>query len=341
MPLNLQYDVNLEPYNSLGVPALAQVLVVVSSVTELREAVQLASEKKWSLLVLGEGSNTVFKSDFVGLVIVNRILGITALEETDEIVSLTVAAGENWHGLVESCTRKGWYGLENLALIPGTVGAAPIQNIGAYGVEVCETLTEVEYLDLETLQLCSIDNFACDFAYRDSVFKKGLAGRAVITSVNFQLTKNALSKLTYPSLVERLSENITGSSSPTPLEVFAAVCEIRAEKLPLPSTIPNVGSFFKNPIVSAELHAELKKTYPDLVSFSASQGIKLAAGWLIEKAGWKHKSIKGVRVHQSQALVVVNPEHRAGQDVLEFAEAIREDISLKFGVKLEIEPRIY
>jgi len=341
MSLNLQYNVSLKPYNSLSVPAVAGVLTVVSSIAELKAAVQLASDKSWSVLVLGEGSNTVLKSDYEGLVIVNRLLGSTVLESNDEFVRLEVAAGENWHELVESCTRKGWFGLENLALIPGAVGAAPIQNIGAYGVEVCNTLVEVEYLDLDTMVLCRLDNEACEFAYRDSVFKRELADRAVITSVGFVLSKQANCNLTYPALAERVSENSAYADPPTPFDVFNAVCEIRRAKLPLPSTIPNVGSFFKNPVISAEAHEGLLKKYPSLVSFTVSNGVKLAAGWLIETAGWKNKSLNGVCVHHDHALVIVNPEHSTGSEVIEFAAEIQKSVLLKFGITLEIEPRIY
>lgn len=341
MPLELQYKADLTHLNSLSAPAFADVLAIVSDVDALKEALQLAANKQWPLLVLGEGSNTVLQSDVTGLVIINRVRGVTVLENTDSHVVVKVAAGENWHALVESSVSKGWYGLENLALIPGAVGAAPIQNIGAYGAELSDTLVEVEYFDTETLQACRLDNSACEFAYRDSVFKHALFDRAIITSVSFRLSKRANCMLSYPALAERLAKKGNSTDSPTPIEVFNAVCEIRAEKLPLPSTIPNVGSFFKNPVISVEAYAKLLEAYPDLISFEVPQGVKLAAGWMIEKAGWKSRAMNGISVHQQQALVIVNPQHRTGNQVLEFAEAIRQDILSKFGVRLEIEPRVY
>lgn len=334
MPFSVQHNADLQAHNSLAVPALAKALIEVRSIEDLQSAIGYADQQDLSILVLGEGSNTVFQSDYDGLVILNRLMGIQVLSEDEHVVHLRVGAGESWHKLVEFSVRKAWYGLENLALIPGLVGAAPIQNIGAYGAEVKDTITHVEYLDLNSGELSELCNNDCHFAYRDSIFKRALADKTVITAVSFRLAKQAKCNIDYQALAERIV------GEPRPLQVFKAVCDIRSAKLPAPADIPNAGSFFKNPIVSAEQRLALSRRYPDLVSFPVGNSYKLAAAWLIEQAGWKNKRIDGVAVHQEQALVVINPNHQRGQQVLRFARAIQADIKAKYGVELEIEPII-
>lgn len=336
MPINLVHNADLQPHNTLAIPAIAKVLAEVTSIDELKEAVVYAHDQKLRILILGEGSNTVFAGHFNGLVILNRLMGIEVLESKTESVTVKVSAGENWHKLVEYSVDRQWYGLENLALIPGLVGAAPIQNIGAYGAEVKDSIVQVDVLDIATGLSKVLANNECQFAYRDSIFKHRLADQVIISAVTFRLSRGQRSNcnIAYPALSSRFSQ------PPTPKQVFDAVCEIRSSKLPAPQQIPNAGSFFKNPIVSAEHHSVLAKVHPGLVSFSVRDGYKLAAGWLIEQAGWKNIDYDGVSVHQEQALVLINPQRRSARQVLKFAHAIQKDIEAKFSVTLEIEPRV-
>ena len=335
MALEIQKNSSLQSFNSMAVSANAKALVQVTTINELNQALDYAEKNQLPSLILGEGSNTIFERDYHGVVILNRMQGISVVEDTDSHVIVNVLAGENWHGFVAYTLGNDWFGLENLALIPGMVGAAPMQNIGAYGVEVKDSIVSVEYLDKKTRQLRILSNKDCGFAYRESRFKSELANEVVITSVNFCLNKKPNLNLSYPALSSCFD------FTPTPRQVFDAVCSIRQSKLPLPSVIPNTGSFFKNPVVDAQHHDKLKSMDDDLVSYPVHGGFKLAAGWLIEKAGWKKKSFNGVSVHQQQALVLVNPEKRSGKEVVDYAKKIQQDIHDRYGVQLEIEPRIY
>jgi UDP-N-acetylmuramate dehydrogenase len=331
----VQRNVSLQPHNTMAVPARADFLLEVSSYDSLKVAINFAKEKQLPILVLGEGSNSVFANDYHGLVILNRIMGIELIYEDQQHLEIKVGAGENWHTLVEQCVNRGWFGLENLALIPGCVGAAPMQNIGAYGVELSDSLTSLDYVDIETAQIYKLQNGECEFAYRESCFKQKLAGKVVITSISLKLSKRPSVNISYPALKNSFN------SEPSPEEVFLKVCEIRRAKLPMPKDIPNSGSFFKNPIVDLQTHERLKTEFPNLVSFKVGDEFKLAAAWLIDYAGWKNKLIDGVGVHKDQALVITNPLRRPGQSVVNFAIAVQDDIRTKFAVELEIEPRIH
>lgn len=336
---NLQHNVSLETYNTLSVPAIAKSLVEIESVDQLQHAIAYAKENSMSLLVLGEGSNTVFNDDVDALVVVNRIKGKQVIEETEQDVTLKIGAGENWHKLVEWSLKNRWYGLQNLALIPGTVGAAPIQNIGAYGVELESVFIELECVEIEFAKTRVFDKELCQFAYRDSVFKNQLRDKVVITSVTLKLQKQASNNLSYPAL-RQYFENLN-VEHPLPGQVFNVVCKIRNSKLPNPTEIPNAGSFFKNPIISEQHYQNLIKQHPDIVAFPVDGGIKLAAGWLIERAGWKGKAINGVATHHQQALVIVNPKNQTGKYILEYANSLQLAVYEIFSVKLEIEPRVY
>ena len=336
MPLDIKANASLKTYNTMAVPAQAQCLVTINEIGELKEALKYAEENQLKTLILGEGSNTIFSTDYSGLVILNRIKGIEVLDEQSDSVKLKVASGENWHDFVKYTLQKKWNGLENLALIPGLVGAAPIQNIGAYGVEIKDHLVAVQYLDLQSKQLIDLNLAECEFAYRDSIFKRSLFNKTVICSITLNLEKNDLVNLSYPVLKNYFASN----KAPTAQQVFDAVCEIRNNKLPNPSKIPNTGSFFKNPIVSANKHSELKSKYPDLPSFVIGNNYKLAAAWMIETLGWKDKTIDNVCVHKTQALVITNPLSSSGQNVLNFAYAIQSEVNEEFDVSLEIEPRL-
>ncbi|MFT5572204.1 MAG: UDP-N-acetylmuramate dehydrogenase [Cryomorphaceae bacterium] len=333
--LNVQRGVSLQPHNTMAVSASADYLLEVASCNSLQEAISFAKKKNLSILILGEGSNSVFANNYHGLVILNRIMGLEVISEDHAQVEIKVGAGENWHALVEQCINRGWFGLENLALIPGCVGAAPMQNIGAYGVELSDSLTRVQYIDLKNMEMLELENAECQFAYRESCFKRELAGKVAITSISLRLSKRASVNVSYPALGKSFDH------TPSPREVFLKVCEIRRAKLPMPEDIPNSGSFFKNPMVDLQTHQRLKSEYPNLVSFKVGDEFKLAAAWLIDQAGWKNKQIDGVGVHQEQALVITNPLHRPGRCVVNFALAIQQDIRQKFAVKLEIEPRIH
>ena len=326
-------SVSLQSYSGMATPATAAYLMTAGSVDELVSANLFAREHQLELLVLGEGSNTVFKSDFDGLVVINQILGLEAVREDAHSVRIRVGAGEHWHALVKTCVGNGWNGIENLALIPGLVGAAPIQNIGAYGVELSNVLVSVDILNTESLELQTLSGEQCRFAYRDSIFKGELKGTAIVTAIELELSKRADVNLSYAALGAYF-----GTKSPSPRDVFNAVCAIRSQKLPLPSQIPNCGSFFKNPVVPRAQFEELKVQYPNLIGYPQGEQVKLAAGWLIEQAGWKTKSYDGVTVHTEQALVITNPEHRSGESVYQFSQLIKDDIQKKFCVTLEIEP---
>jgi len=336
--LNIEKDVSLQPFNTMAVTAYAQSLVMIEHVSQLKAALVWAEQRDLSVLVLGEGSNTIFQSDYSGLVILNRIKGIEILSESEASVLLKVGAGVNWHQLVEHTVNQAWSGLENLALIPGLVGAAPIQNIGAYGVEISRSLRTVEYIDIESKNEYQLTNNECQFSYRDSIFKRKLLDKTAITAVTIELQKGGDLNLSYPALQTYLDQK--NIESPKQLDVFRAVCEIRRRKLPVPETIPNAGSFFKNPFVTDDKLAKIKEEFPEIVSFKVEGGHKLAAAWLIDHAGWKQQQIDGVSVHQEQALVIVNPLRLSGESIVNLARRIQSDIKVRYRVELEIEPRL-
>jgi UDP-N-acetylmuramate dehydrogenase len=253
---------------------------------------------------------------------------------------LKVAAGENWHELVEYSLDNGFYGLENLSLIPGSVGAAPIQNIGAYGVELKDVFAELSALNIQSGLMVTFTNESCQFGYRDSIFKQSLKDQYIITSVTFKLRKVPELNLEYPALRAALIDIPEGEI--TVEQVSAAVIAIRQSKLPDPVQIPNVGSFFKNPIIPVSQFEHLKSSYPTIVSYPIdAQRVKLAAGWLIDQAGWRGREVNGVKVHRDQALVLTNPGKLEGKLILQLADSVVASVQEKFGVVLEMEPRVY
>jgi UDP-N-acetylmuramate dehydrogenase len=331
---------NLQKFNTLAVPALAQYFVSVKTDDELREALVFARTENLPLLLLGGGSNIVLSDDFPGLVVQIKSQGKEVVNENDEFVWLKVAAGENWHQLVEYSLDNALYGLENLSLIPGSVGAAPIQNIGAYGVEIKEWVAELSALNIRSGLMVTFTNESCQFGYRDSIFKQSLKGQYVITSVTFRLRKHPHLNLTYPALRAALADIVEADI--TPQQVSAAVIHIRQTKLPDPAIIPNVGSFFKNPVVGLAQFDRLKTRHPTIVSYPvATHQVKLAAGWLIDQAGWRGREVGGAVVHEQQALVLTNPLKSSGVAVLELAGLIQQSVIEQFDVILEIEPQIY
>jgi UDP-N-acetylmuramate dehydrogenase len=333
-----QQQISLNAYNSFKVNAIASHFANFNTEDQLIALLQVVPHNK-PKLILGGGSNILFTKDYDGYVLKNNIAGITIEENTNEYVILKVGAGENWHQLVTYTVEKGWYGIENLALIPGNVGACPVQNIGAYGVEVQQVITKVQYVDLDKKQSNSITNEACQFGYRDSIFKNELAHKTAITYVYFKLYKKANTQKTYKALIDYLQQqNIT---YPSQKDIFDAVVAIRNSKLPNPTVIGNAGSFFKNPIVSNELVEQLKLEYPNIVAFTVNeQQSKLAAGWLIEQAGCKGLQIGNVGTYDKQALVIVNNGNATGEEIYNFSSVIIEKVKNKFGVMLEREVNI-
>lgn len=339
MPLFLPHF-NIQKFNTLAVPAMANFFVSVQSDEDLREAIAFSKIEKLPLLVLGGGSNIVLRDDFPGLVLHMKMRGMDLVEENDEFVWLKVAAGENWHELVEHTLDNGFYGLENLSLIPGSVGAAPIQNIGAYGVELKDVFSELNALNIQSGLMVTFTNESCQFGYRDSIFKQALKDQYIITSVTFKLRKTPRLNLEYPAL--RAAMAGVPVEEVTPEQVSAAVVSIRQSKLPDPAQIPNVGSFFKNPIIPVAQFEQLQSVFPALVSYPVDTSqVKLAAGWLIDQAGWRGRDVQGVKVHQDQALVLTNPGKLEGKLILELADSVVASVWEKFGVELEMEPRVY
>jgi UDP-N-acetylmuramate dehydrogenase len=325
---------SLKMHNTLGLAQTCHTLLEAHSTEQLIQLSQQAFDGAKPMLVLGGGSNLLFTDDFDGVVIKVLSKGIAVTEDEDYFY-LTLQAGEDWHGLVEYCLANDMPGLENLALIPGTVGAAPIQNIGAYGVEFCQIANWVEYLDLKTGKIKRLTSQECEFAYRESIFKQQLKNQTVITALQIRLPKQWLPVVNYGPLQHLNVETVT------PKAIFDRVCEVRREKLPDPAITGNVGSFFKNPLVSAGQYLSLLKEYSDIVGYAQDDGqIKLAAGWLIDQTGLKGLQVGQACVHQAQALVLINLGGASGKDICELAKLVIAKVQQKFGVILAPEPRI-
>lgn len=342
----IQRDVDLKPFNTFGVSVRAAALADFSSTAELRELLALDELAALPRLVLGGGSNVLFTRDWPGLVLRNTIPGIVVMEETDTHVLVRSGAGVVWHELVVHCVSQGWGGIENLSLIPGKVGAAPMQNIGAYGVEIKDTFDHLEALKVETGEIVRFDRAACAFGYRESFFKREGKDRFIILSVVFRLSKHPVLNMSYGNIKHELEER--GITAPTLHDISDAVIYIRRSKLPDPAVIGNAGSFFKNPVVPASEVERIKMILPDLVTFPSPSGsVKLAAGQLIEKAGWKGYRADtasgagaGYGVHKDQALVLVNYGQATGAEVWDLSGRIVESIREKYGVELEREVNI-
>lgn len=336
-PLDIRENVSLGTMNSLGIDARARYFVSVRSVGALWWALEWASEASVEPLILGGGSNLVFAGDFPGLVIRVAITRRCWERVDGDEATLVLGAGENWHESVLYAASSGYRGIENLALIPGTVGAAPVQNIGAYGTELQDTLVEVSALDRQTGNEVALTNSLCHFSYRNSVFKQE-PGRYVITSVRLRLSRTRPFSLDYRDLADYFDgQDVHGL---TPLDVANAVMAVRRRKLPDPQQLPNVGSFFKNPIVPLATWQSLKQRYPEMAGYPGDDSAKVAAAWLIDQCGWKGYRNGKVGVHNRQALVLVNHSNGSGQDVLALANRIRDDVESRFGIVLEMEPGV-
>ncbi|MNF29152.1 UDP-N-acetylenolpyruvoylglucosamine reductase [compost metagenome] len=338
MSLCVQPRVSLKAYNSFAVDVAARWFAEAHDDDQVREALAYAQRQQLPVLLLGGGSNMLLTADVEALVLRMASRGIRVLQDDGERVLVEVEAGEPWHPFVQWTLQQGLVGLENLSLIPGTVGAAPMQNIGAYGVELKDLFAGLTALDRHSGELREFSLADCGFAYRDSLFKQEV-GRWVILRVRFALSRTAALHLEYGPLRQRLAEQ--GVTAPTAADVSQAICAIRREKLPDPAVLGNAGSFFKNPMVSVELAQRLNAEHADLVAYPQADGrVKLAAGWLIERAGWKGFREGDAGVHRLQALVLVNYGQATGQQLLALAQRIQADIFRRFAVELEIEPNV-
>lgn len=335
--LPIQYDFPLRKLNTFGIDAKAHAYLHVTSLEMLQELGRDATLSGLPRLVLGGGSNIVLTQDFNGLVLHIGITGIEIVGEDVDATYVRAAAGENWHEFVLWTLDRNLGGLENLSLIPGYVGAAPIQNIGAYGVEAKDCFHSLTAFNFQTGQLFSLSKPDCQFGYRDSIFKHVLLDSAVILDVTFALPKQWQPNIQYADVARALSER--GIVTPTMRDISDTVIVIRSNKLPDPKVIGNAGSFFKNPVVSAAQRDALLTAYPELVSYQQSEDMfKLAAGWLIERCGWKGRRAGRVGVYEKQALVLVNHGDAKGSEVVQLAGDIQSDVLARFGVKLEPEP---
>ena len=328
--------ISLKEHNTFGVECYAKRFVSIESFYDLQQLIK--TEKK--IFLLSGGSNMLLTQDIKELVVFINIKGISIDRENNNSVHLTVNSGENWHGFVLWCISQNYGGLENLSLIPGNVGTCPIQNIGAYGVEVKDTITKVEAIEIVTGKLITFANSECQFGYRNSIFKNEAKGKYVITSVSFELTKTKHQLNTsYGAIETELQErNIT---NPTIKDVSDAVISIRKSKLPDPKEIGNSGSFFKNPIISTEQFLKLQKEYPTIPSYKISKtATKVPAGWLVEQCGFKGKRFGDAGVHEKQALVLVNYGNASGLEIYNLAKSIQQTVFNKFKIDLEIEVNI-
>ena len=333
--LAIQHGVSLKAMTTFGVESVATHYLQINHPDQLRAVRQDRVLSALPRLILGGGSNLLLTRDLDVLVLHMMNRGITLVGEVDGQRLVQAQAGENWHSFVQWTLQQGWGGLENLSLIPGTVGAAPIQNIGAYGMELSQHFHSLHYFDFQDGEVHALSREQCDFGYRDSIFKQSLRGRAVILDVTFALPHNWQPQLGYAELAKELSD----IPHPTASEISAAVIAIRSRKLPDPALIGNAGSFFKNPVVSANQYADLHQRFPELVSYAQADGnYKLAAAWLIDQCGWKGQAIGAAAVHDKQALVLINRGGATGAEILELAERIQSDVALRFGVNLESEP---
>jgi len=332
----IQTNKNLKEYNTFGISVKAEMFAVFSSIEELKQILSFRNDKK--ILVLGGGSNLLLTKDFDGLVIKNEIKRFEVIEETVSEVIVESGAGENWHEFVLNCIDKGFGGVENLSLIPGSVGASPMQNIGAYGVEIKDVFESLSAYHIKSGEIHYFDKTKCEFGYRESIFKNKVKGEYIILTVTFRLTKNPTINSSYGAINEQLK--VMGIQVPTIKELSAAVIAIRQSKLPDPKIIGNAGSFFKNPTVEIALLEKIQENYPDIPNYPAENGRKLAAGWLIEKAGWKGRTFDNYGVHKLQALVLVNYGNCTGQEIFDLSSQIIQDVFEKFRVLLEREVNI-
>ena len=330
--MQLTEHADLSALNSMRLPSIARYFATPTTLTELQQLLQSELAQQYPIFILGGGSNVLLAASLSMLVIQPALHGISITPTDTDTVWVSAMAGENWHEFVQYCVAQGCYGLENLSLIPGTVGACPIQNIGAYGVEVADRLAWVEAIDLHSNELCRLSVADCQFGYRDSLFKQQV-GRWLITQVCFKLS-------TQPQLVLQYGDvRALAGEQPTPASVAAAIIQIRQQKLPDPAQIPNTGSFFKNPLVSSTQFQQLQQQYSTIAGYPQPDGqVKLAAGWLIDQAGWRGRYLGKVAMYSQQALVLINPDGGDLNDVLALSAAVVAAVQRQFLVSLVPEP---
>ncbi|MEO7338043.1 MAG: UDP-N-acetylmuramate dehydrogenase [Caldimonas sp.] len=335
--MQIESGVSLKPYNTFGLPAVAHTLVRVTSDADVRRVVDDPRLGRAAKFILGGGSNIILTRDMPQVVLKIEVRGMQLVEERADAWIVEAGAGENWHDFVAYTLDQGFPGLENLALIPGTCGAAPVQNIGAYGVELQDRFESLDAVDLVTGRSVTLRAPICEFGYRDSAFKHSLAGRSVITRVRFRLPKPWRAVLGYLDIQRKIAD--TGITAPDARQVFDWVCAIRRAKLPDPAAVGNAGSFFKNPVVTPEQCRDIIGRDPEIVHYPLPDGsVKLAAGWMIDACGWKGKSVGEAAVYEKQALVLVNRGGAIGSEVMTLARAIQESVYGRFGIRLEPEP---
>jgi UDP-N-acetylmuramate dehydrogenase len=329
--------VSLKPFNTFGLPAVAHTLVRIEGDADVRRVVDHAEWGRAAKFILGGGSNIILTRDMPQLVLKVEVMGRRLVDTRADAWIVEAGAGESWHDFVTWTLDQGWPGLENLAMIPGTVGAAPVQNIGAYGVELKDRFDSLDAVDLVTGRSVTLRSSICGFGYRDSVFKRELAGRSLITRVRFRLPRPWQPMVSYLDLARKMVD--TGIAEPQARTVYDWVCSIRRAKLPDPAVIGNAGSFFKNPVVTAEQCRDIIGRDPEIVHYPLPDGsVKLAAGWMIDACGWKGKSVGQAAVYDKQALVLVNRGAAIGSEVMTLARAIQESVYGRFGIRLETEP---
>jgi UDP-N-acetylmuramate dehydrogenase len=337
--VNIQQNISLKQYNTFGIDVNAKEFVSVDTLEELQILCQAFNLNERKLLILGGGSNLLLTDHFNGMVIHVNLKGIQVMHENDEHVWIKSMAGEVWHKFVLWCVERNFAGLENLSLIPGYVGAAPMQNIGAYGVELKHTFDSLEAVEIATGEIKKFTNDECKFGYRESIFKHEAKGKYIIASVTFKLNKKPLFNTTYGAIQQTLEKMQVNELSIK--AISDAVIAIRSSKLPDPKMLGNAGSFFKNPEIDVQQYEQLKANFPELVAYPAGKDkVKLAAGWLIEQCGWKGKVVGHTGSHKDQALVLVNYGNATGQEILDLAQQIQISVKEKFGVDIVPEVNV-
>lgn len=332
----VQKDVQLKPFNTFGIEATAKYFIEVSSINQLQEILQSPDYQSTERLILGGGSNMLLTKDFDGLVIKIAIKGFEVVNENEDNIWIKAGAGLGWHDLVIQCVNQNYAGMENLSLIPGTVGAAPMQNIGAYGIEIKEVFEELQALEIATGEIKNFDKAMCNFGYRESIFKHEAKGKYIILNVTFKLNKRPTFHIEYGAIKDTLAEmNISEMSIKS---ISDAVIHIRQSKLPNPAEIGNAGSFFKNPEIPNTQFEALKAQFPTIPAYPVSETTtKVPAGWLIEQAGWKGQRFGNVGVHAKQALVLVNYGGGKGEEIKDLSQKIQASVKEKFGIQLSAE----
>ncbi|MFD2200684.1 UDP-N-acetylmuramate dehydrogenase [Shivajiella indica] len=333
--MNIQENISLLPYNTFGIDKKAKYFAQVFSENDIKSAIKEAKRLNLPLIPLGGGSNILLTKDLDAFVLKIEIRGIKVLEENEEDLIVEVGAGENWHNFVLHCIEKNWSGVENLSLIPGTVGASPMQNIGAYGVEIKEVFQRLTAINRETLKEKIFSWEECRFGYRESVFKNELKDQFIICRVVFKLKKKPEFQVEYGTIKETLLE--MGIKDLTLKHISDAIIHIRQSKLPDPKVIGNAGSFFKNPTISQSSFDRLKREYPNIPGFPNQEGVKVPAAWLIEQTGWKGKTFGKIGVHKNQPLVLVNYGGGEGEEIKLLSQKIQESVKVKFGIDLHPE----